>query len=49
MLYVVAAIFFILELAKPGFINHGMVWGLLFIALGLAVGGPSWTFWKKTS
>lgn len=49
MLYVVAAIFFVLELAKPGFIHNATVWGLLFVALGLACGGPSWTFWKKTT
>jgi hypothetical protein len=49
MLYVIAAIFFLLELAKPGFVPHGMAWGLLFVALGLACGGPSWGFWKKTA
>ena len=47
MFYVIAIGFFIFELAKPGFISHATVWGLLFISLGLATGGPSWGFWKK--
>jgi hypothetical protein len=47
MCYVIAIIFFVLELAKPGFVHNGTVWGLLFVTLGLALGGPSWGFWKK--
>lgn len=47
MLYVVSMIFFVFELAKPGFIPNALIWGLLFIALGLACGGPAWGFWKK--
>jgi hypothetical protein len=47
MLYVVSAILFFFEAVGVNVIPHPMVWGFFFMALGLAVGGPSWTFWKK--
>ncbi len=49
MLYFVAAILFFFEAVGVHFIPHPMIWGLFFLALGMAVGGPSWAFWKRKS
>ena len=49
MFYVVAAILFFMEAIGARSIPHATAWGLFFMALGLACGGPSWTFWRSKS
>lgn len=49
MFYIVAAFLFFMEAIKEHTIPHAMVWGMFFVALGLACGGPSWNFWKSKS
>ncbi len=47
MFYVLAAVLLFLE--GIGVINKPMIlWALCLIAVGLACGGPSWSFWRST-
>ncbi len=47
MSYIVAVILFFFAAVGVDFIPHPTAWGLFFLAVGLATGGPRWGFWKK--
>lgn len=47
MLYVLAAVLFFFAAVGVSVIPSPTAWGLFFLALAMALGGPRWGFWKK--
>lgn len=45
--FVLAALAFFFAVAGVHFLPNATAWGLAFMAVGLAVGGVSWTPWKR--
>lgn len=47
MLYWIAAILFFFAAVNVNLIPNPQAWGLVALAVGLAVGGPSFGFWRS--
>lgn len=48
MLYILSAILFFFAAVGVTLIPNPTAWGLFFMALGMATGGPAWGFWKRS-
>lgn len=47
MLFWAAAILFFFAAVGVNIIPHPQAWGLFALALGLALGGPAWGWWRR--